>query len=253
MVMSLASVLRSTRGLAVAAALVAAGAASAGSVRAQEVDDFGAGDFGTSEYGTSEYGGEPAASPLPSEPASTDPGPTTLTQAQARPSRVDVQEYLDLQERYARNLSQPELATKAAALQQAVRNQEVARRVAKLEEEVRQLLGDAINTPSEQTVTDLMKVLEARYSVPRGQQVYFEKKYRQAPRTSAPAAPSTQSVSPQSTTRAYPPQPSTPTYQAPSSYQPTPQRHHPRDARLLRAVDRLCRHEDPALDIREVP
>ena len=211
MVVSLTSVSRSPRVLAVAALLVAAGSASI--TTAQEVDDFG----------TQEYGSELPDSNLPSTPAATpaDPGPTTLTQTQARPSRVDVQEYLDLQEQYARNLSQPELATKAAALQQAVRNQEVARRVAKLEEEVRQLLGEAINTPSEQTVTDLMKVLEARYNVPRGQQVYFEKKYRAA--AARPTAPSAPSSSPQSTTRAYPPQPSAPTYQTPSTYQPTQQ------------------------------
>ena len=32
-----------------------------------------------------------------------------------------------------------------------------------------------------------------------------------------------------------------------------PQRHHPRDPRLLRADDRLRRHQDPALGVREVP
>ena len=32
-----------------------------------------------------------------------------------------------------------------------------------------------------------------------------------------------------------------------------PQRHHPRDARLLRADDRLRGHQDPAVDVREIP
>ena len=169
-------------------------------------------------FGSGTFDDAAGAEPL-TEPAEAAPSETTLTQAGSRPSRVEVQQYLDLQERYARNLTQPELATKAVALQQAVRNQEVAARVTQLEEAVRELLGDAINTPSEQTVTDLMKVLEARYSVPRGQQVYFEKKYRPAPNRSAGA---TSVPTPQPTTRGYAPStPAAPSYTPPQTFSPT--------------------------------
>ena len=169
------------------------------------------------------YGGLPPVPSVPEPSDAADQTPATssapTTQMAQRPTRVDVQRYLELQEKYAQGLSQNELANRAVQVEQAVRNQEVARRIAELEDEVRRLLGDAVGTPSEQTVTDLLKVLEARHSVPRGQQVYFEKKYRTDPRSrpsgTAPVAPS-----PPSTTRAYPPQTSYPPTTYPQSTYP---------------------------------
>ena len=136
--------------------------------------------------------------------------------------RVEVERYLQLQEKYARGLTQSELESYSAQLEQQVRNQQVARKVASLETEIRELLGEAVGTPSEQTVQDVMKVLEARYNVPRGQQVYFEKKYRAKPtRRPTTTQPSTSSPSSSSRSTARPVTPPTTTYPAPTYSTPS--------------------------------
>ena len=141
--------------------------------------------------------------------------PEQPTAVEQPAGRVEVQRYLELQERYARNLSETELANRSIELEQEVRNQTVKREVDTLESEVREMLGRAIGTPSEQTVQDLLKVLEARHGVPQGQQVYFERRYRPAPRTTTQSPTRTRTTSP----RTMSPQPATPQTQ---SVQPQP-------------------------------
>lgn len=168
------------------------------------------------------------ADPMPRSRSQSVRTPLYGDSPAATPRETDsMRRYLELQEKYARGLSEAELTNRAVELEQQVRNQQVAREIDKVEDQMRRLLGDAVGSPSEQTVKDLLQVLEARHSVPKGQQVYFEKRYRSAggasgrvvssPTSRSTARPIVRESQPTRSAPTY----STPTYSTPSYQQPT--------------------------------